>query len=394
MQTLREDIRAWLKENSPTDWRELILNASHETFVELQKDWFQKLFAAGFAIPHWSEGWHGGGRTLEEQKIIFEEIANADAPRLILYFMSLYHAASTLLEFGSEQQKDEYLQKIIDGEVWCQGFSEPNAGSDLASLRTKAERQGDVYVINGQKTWSTVAQYADRCLLLARTSRDGAPQAGLTYFLLDMRTKGVTVRPIKQISGDEEFSEIFFDNVEIPIADRIGEEGQGWQVAQATLASERGLTLVELSLRMKRSLSFIAAEIHSNGRAPDPTFQLNLSRLSAKVQATCALASEYLNKRITGTEQVGDASIVKLYYANTLREFTKLGGQVAGLHSQLNHGFMRGAPQETGQWMLDLINSYNWSIAGGSNEIQRNIIAERLLQMPREPKSWMTEARV
>ncbi len=225
---LRQEVRAWLQASVPTQWREAMTNCEQEAFVGAQRDWFHKLVKAGYATPHWPEGWPGGGRSLAEQKIIFEEVARADAPRLILYFVALYHAACTLFECGTQEQRDRYLPGILDGEIWCQGFSEPNAGSDLASLRTRAERQGDYYVINGQKTWSTMAQYADRCLLLARTERAGPPQAGLTYLLLDMKSPGVTVRPIHQITGDDEFAEIFFDDVKVPKENLLpGKSGLG-----------------------------------------------------------------------------------------------------------------------------------------------------------------------
>jgi alkylation response protein AidB-like acyl-CoA dehydrogenase len=387
-ETLRQAVRAWLAGNVPLDWRAAMTGTDQESFVRLQRDWFGKLSAAGYATPHWPAGWPGGGRSLAEQKVIFEEVARADAPRLILFFVALYHAACTLFECGSDAQCDKYLPGILAGEIWCQGFSEPNAGSDLASVQTRAERRGDVYIVNGQKTWSTMAQYADRCLLLARTDKAGPPQAGLTYLLLDMRAKGVTVRPISQITGDDEFAEIFFDDVEVPVAERIGEEGAGWAVAQATLASERGLTLVELCQRMRYALPLIAAEMRASGRADDTALRRELGGLSVRVDAACALADRYLLKRICGDEAPGDASIVKLYYARTLREFTALGKRIAGLQGQYNTGFMRGATQETGNWTVDFMNSYNWSIAGGSNEIQRNIIAERMLGMPREPRTW------
>jgi len=386
--TLRAEVRDWLAHHVPRGWREAMTNTGQDAFVELQKNWFTALSAAGYATPHWPEGWPGGGRSLTEQKIIYEEVARADAPRLILYFVALYHAACTLQECGSPEQQARFLPAILDGQIWCQGFSEPNAGSDLASLRTSAKRRGDVYVINGQKTWSTMAQYADRCLLLARSDNSGVPQAGLTYLLLDMRAQGVTVRPIHQITGDDEFAEIFFDDVEVPVTDRVGEEGAGWAVAQATLASERGLTLVELCQRMRRGLPLLAAQMHASGCAHDSGLRRRLGALSAQVDAACALADRYLLKRISHTEAPGDASVVKLYYARTLREFTRLGRDVAGLGGQYHGGFMRGAPQETGNWPLDFMNSYNWSIAGGSNEIQRNILAERMLGMPREPKDW------
>jgi alkylation response protein AidB-like acyl-CoA dehydrogenase len=385
---LRQEVRTWLQENVPADWRDAMTNVGQGVFVASQREWFEKLVKAGYATPHWPEGWHGGGRSLSDQKVIFEEVARADAPRLILYFVALYHAACTLFECGTEQQREKYLEGILKGQIWCQGFSEPNAGSDLAALRTRAERRGDRYIINGQKIWSTMAQYADHCLLLARTDNAGPPQAGLTYLLLDMRSKGVSVRPIAQITGDDEFAEIFFDDVEIPVENRVGAEGDGWAVAQATLASERGLTLVELTQRMRYALPRLVKSMHEQGCEDDAVIRRDLGSLVVNIDAACALADQYLTKRIAGAEQVGDASVVKLFYAKTLREFASLGMRIGGLESQYHSGFMRGATQETGHWMLDFMNSYNWSIAGGSNEIQRNIIAERMLGMPREPKSW------
>lgn len=388
---LRQEVRAWLKENVPPSWREAMTGTDQESFVRAQRDWFGKLSQAGYATPHWPEGWPGGGRSLAEQKVIYEEVARADAPRLILFFVALYHAACTLLECGSADQRDKYLPGILSGEIWCQGFSEPNAGSDLASLKTRAERRGDRYLINGQKTWSTMAQYADKCLLLARTDTSGPRQAGLTYLLLDMRANGVSVRPISQITGDDEFAEIFFDDVEVPVEDRVGEEGQGWSVAQTTLASERGLTLVELSQRMRYALPLLGKTMRDRGCFDDSALRRDLGALITRVDAACALADQYLLKRISGEEAPGDASMVKLYYSRTLREFTSLGRRISGLQGQYYSGFMRGATQETGNWTVDFMNSYNWSIAGGSDEIQRNIISERILRMPREPKTWQLE---
>ena len=383
---MRHRVRVWLEANRPRDWRTAC--ASHDSFLETQRSWFARLVEGGYAVPHWPAQWPGGGRSLAEQKVIYEELARADTPRLLLSFMSTYHAASTLFEWGSEAQQELYLPRILEGETWCQGFSEPNAGSDLASLKTRAERRGDVYVVNGQKTWSTMGQFADKCLLLVRTSNEGAKQAGLTYLLLDLKAKGVTARPIHQIHGDEEFAELFLDDVEVPVADRLGEEGQGWAVAQSTLSSERGLTLLELSARMRGALWRIADLIRAGGRDEDAGILRDFGRLATRVDAACALADHFLASRIAGEERVGDASLVKLTYSRTLREFTALGLRLGGLDAQVQAPIVFGGGMETGNWMADFMNSYAWTIAGGSDEIQRNIIAERLLGMPREPKSW------
>lgn len=386
LEDFREEVRAWLEANAPKDWR--AASGTHEQFVESQRSWFRKLVEGGYAVPHWPKQWPGGGRSLAEQKIIYEELARIDAPRLLLSFVSSYHAYSTLEECGSEEQKKRYIPAILEGETWCQGFSEPNAGSDLASLKTKAELKGDVYVVNGQKVWSTMAQYADKCLLLVRTSSDGPKQAGITYLLMDMKTPGVTVRPIHQIQGDQEFAEIFLDNVEIPVSERVGEEGKGWAVAQATLASERGLTLMELSYRMRGALWRITKLIRENGRENDAGILRDFGRLATRVDTACAIADQFLKNRMNGIEGVGDASIVKLTYSRVLREYSLLGVRLGGVSEQYLAPITFG-DLNTGNWMADFMNSYAWTIAGGSDEVQRNIIAERLLEMPREPKGWV-----
>jgi alkylation response protein AidB-like acyl-CoA dehydrogenase len=393
LEALRTEVRSWLAENAPRGWREAC--ASQQGFLELQRRWFARLVEGGYAVPHWPAGWPGGGRTLAEQKVIYEELARIDAPRLLLSFVSTYHAFATFNECSSEDQKGRYLPRILEGETWCQGFSEPNAGSDLAALKTKAVRAsrpgGDVYVINGQKVWSTMAQYADRCLLLVRTSSDGPKQAGITYLLMDMKAPGVSVRPIHQIQGDEEFAEIFLDNVEVPVSERVGEEGKGWAVAQATLASERGLTLMELSYRMRGALWRVADLIRRTGREEDPGVVRAFGRLATHVDTACAIADRFLENRIAGIERVGDASLVKNTYSRALREYSLLGLRLGGIDEQYVAPITFG-DLNTGNWMADFMNSYAWTIAGGSEEVQRNIVAERLLGMPREPKEWVVGA--
>ncbi|MCE7797535.1 acyl-CoA dehydrogenase family protein [Sphingobium sufflavum] len=386
LETLRNEVRAWLVANAPATWRQESIDP--DAFFRIQRDWFLKLVEGGYAVPHWPAEWPGGGRSLAEQKVIYEEMARADTPRLLLSFVSTYHAASTILECASKEQQERYLPAILKGETWCQGFSEPGAGSDLAGLRCRAERRGDVYVINGQKIWSTIAQYADKCLLLVRTSNEKAKQAGMTFLLCDMKTPGITVRPINQIHGDEEFAEIFFDEVEIPVSERIGAEGDGWAVAQATLASERGLTLLELSERMRGALVRIATLIRDTGRLDDAGVMRDFGRLATSVDATCALADQFLAWRIAGEEQVGQASLIKLRYSRVLREFTLLGLRLDDMDAQYHAPITFGGGMETGNWMADFMNSYAWTIAGGSDEVQRNIISERMLAMPREPKNW------
>ncbi|WP_395395118.1 acyl-CoA dehydrogenase family protein [Novosphingobium sp. BL-8A] len=390
LEALRSEVRSFLQAEAPTGWRDA--SRTQDDFVRTQRDWFGKLVRAGYAIPHWPDEYPGGGRSLAEQKVIYEELAGADCPRLLLSFVSTYHAFATLHECGNAEQKARYLPKILEGETWCQGFSEPGAGSDLAAIKTRAELQsrpdGDVYVINGQKVWSTMAQFADKCLLLARTSSDGVKQAGITYLLMDMKAPGVTVRPIHQIQGDEEFAEIFLDNVEIPVSERVGEEGKGWAVAQATLASERGLTLMELSYRMRGALGRVAKLIREHGHEDDRGVLRDFGTLVTQVDAVCAIADQFLDNRIKGIERMGDASIVKNAYSRALRAYSALGVRLGGMDEQYVAPITFG-DLNTGNWMADFMNSYAWTIAGGSEEVQRNIIAERMLDMPREPKGWV-----
>ncbi|MBZ9649868.1 acyl-CoA dehydrogenase family protein [Sphingobium sp. 3R8] len=384
---LREELRGWLADNVPPDWRDRQSGDDVEGFLASQREWLSKLVAGGYATPHWPKEWPGGGRLLGEQVAIFEEIARADAPRMSLFFVSLYHAAMTLMECGTEEQKARHLPAILKGEIWCQGFSEPNAGSDLASLRCKAERRGDHYVVSGQKTWSTMGQFADWCLLLVRTDSSGPKQAGITFLLMDMKSKGVECRPIKQITGDEEFAEIFLDSVEIPVENRVGEENEGWRVAQATLSSERGLTAVELTERLARSLwrlvSLVTAEGLETDRLDDEA-RRQIVDIASRIEGLRALISLLTVRRIAGMEAVGDASIIKLGYARILRDFTALGLRLRGMSAMREMDYVLGAGYETSNWMFDFMNSYQWNIAGGSNEIQRNIVSERVLMMPRE----------
>lgn len=389
LENLRSELRARLAANAPANWR---LAETHEAFVAGQREWFARLAAAGYAVPHWPAQWPGGGRSLAEQKVIYEELASADTPRLLLTFVSTYHAFATLSECGSAAQQERYIPRILEGETWCQGFSEPGAGSDLAAIRTRAVRDGDHYVVSGQKIWSTMAQYADRCLLLVRTDSSGVKQAGLTYLLMDMKAAGVTTRPIRQIQGDEEFAEIFLDEVRIPVSERVGEEGAGWQVAQATLASERGLTLMELSYRMRGAMDRLAELIRTSGRESDAGVLRDFGRLGARVDSVCALADAYLQKRIDHTENLGDAALVKLGYSRCLRDWADLGLRLGGMGSQYREPITFG-DLNSGNWMADFMNSYAWTIAGGSDEVQRNIIAERMLGMAREPRHWISEAR-
>jgi hypothetical protein len=245
----RGHVREWCQAHVPGDWRRAQTGVGDDEFVTFQKAWFAELHAAGFAVPHWPREW-GGGMSVAEQIVLYQELAAHDAPRLVLAFVGIHHAASTLLAAGTEAQRRRHLPAILDGEIWVQGFSEPEAGSDLASLRTTARRVDDGYLVNGQKLWASGGLHADWCLLLARTDQDAPKRKGISYFLMDMTSPGIDVRPIRNAIGESHFCEVFLNDVVIPADHLIGAENAGWQVAQATLGAERGMTMLELAERL------------------------------------------------------------------------------------------------------------------------------------------------
>jgi alkylation response protein AidB-like acyl-CoA dehydrogenase len=319
-----------------------------------------------------------------EQIVLYQGLAAHDAPRLVLAFVGIHHAASTLLAAGTDEQRKRHLPGIIDGEIWVQGFSEPEAGSDLASLRTSARRDGDVYVVNGQKLWASGGAHADWCLLLARTDPDAPKRQGISYFLLDMTTPGVEVRPIRNAIGDSHFCEIFLNDVTIPATNLVGAENAGWQVAQATLSAERGMTMLELAERLG----------HAGFRwlvqacpVDDALVADRLAQFEIEITGLRGLARDVVVRTEAGTAGPAEASIVKLYYSELLQRMTDFGAEIGGLaaHTQLAKPLSSG--WESGAWMLDFIGSWEWTIPGGSSEIQRTIIAERGLGLPREPSA-------
>ena len=379
----RATVRAWCAEHISPDWRQHQTGASDSEFVSFQKAWFAELHSAGYAVPHWPREW-GGGLSVAEQIVLYQELAAHDAPRLVLAFVGIHHAAATLLAAGTDEQRRKHLPAILDGEIWVQGFSEPEAGSDLASLRTSARRNGDSYVVNGQKLWASGGAHADWCLLLARTDPDAPKRKGISYFLLDMTTPGVEVRPIRNAIGDSHFCEIFLNDVTIPAANLIGAENAGWQVAQATLGAERGMTMLELAERLG----------HAGFRwlvqacpADDPVVADRLAQFDIEISGLRGLARDLVERTEAGTAGPADASIVKLYYSELLQRMTDFGAEIVGLaaHTRLAKPLSSG--WESGAWMLDFIGSWEWTIPGGSSEIQRTIIAERGLGLPREPSA-------
>lgn len=389
LDAFRAEIRAWLNAVTPPDWRARMSDVTDDAYVDFQRQWFNEMRKVGLATPHWPREWGGVDISLRHQIVIFEEIARINAPNPDLFVISLYHLPATLFGHGTQAQRDRYLSGVKErGEVWCQGFSEPNAGSDLASLRTRAERRGDVYVVNGQKTWSSYGKFADYCLLLARTDPNAPKKhAGISYFILDMKSKGVTVRPIRQATGQAEFCEIFLDNVEIPVENLIGAENKGWLIAQSTLSAERGLIIFEHSERMAHAFARDLAEARE-GRADwfkDDQFRREYMRAYGEMIGLRLLIRQML-RDIEANPEIGASSVpsfIKIHYSELLRRYTNFRLRVEGLDAQGAAPMISGGGHQTGNRMYDFLWSYAWTIAGGANEIIKNVIAERGLGLPR-----------
>jgi alkylation response protein AidB-like acyl-CoA dehydrogenase len=383
LQEFRDTVRIWCEDHIPRDWRASQTGVGDEEFVRFQKWWFDELHAAGYAVPHWPKEW-GGGMSVAEQIVLYSELAAHDAPRLVLAFVGIHHAASTLLAAGTDEQRRRHLPAILDGEIWVQGFSEPEAGSDLASLRTTARRDGDCYVVNGQKLWASGGKHAHWCLLLARTDTEAPKRKGISYFLLDMSSPGVDVRPIRNAIGDSHFCEVFLNDVRIPSDNLVGAENSGWQVAQATLGAERGMTMLELAERLGNAGFRWLVDSCPTG---DPVVADRLAQFDIEITGLRGLCRQLVEKAEAGTAGPADASIVKLFYSELLQRMTDFGAEVGGLsaHTELVKSASSG--WESGSWMLDFIGSWEWTIPGGSSEIQRTIIAERGLELPREPSA-------
>jgi alkylation response protein AidB-like acyl-CoA dehydrogenase len=385
----RATVRDWCEQHIPRDWRQSQTGVSDDEFVRFQKSWFAELHSAGYAVPHWPREW-GGGLPVAEQIVLYQELAAHDAPRLVLAFVGIHHAAATLLAAGTDEQRRRHLPAILDGEIWVQGFSEPEAGSDLASLRTSARRVGDSFVVNGQKIWASGGKHADWCLLLARTDPEAPKRKGISYFLLDMTTPGVEVRPIRNAIGDSHFCEVFLNDVEIPAENLVGAENAGWQVAQATLGAERGLTMLELAERLGN------AGFHWLVQAApveDPIVADRLAQFETEIAGLRGLCrkvvdcAEKESRGLAGTAGPADASMVKLYYSELLQRLTDFGAEIGGLAAHTRLAKPMSSGWESGSWMLDFIGSWEWTIPGGSSEIQRTIIGERGLGLPREPSA-------
>lgn len=377
---LREEFTLWLRDHRPPQLSERVELAE---FVRVSSAWQQTLAKDRWVGVHWPIEYGGRGLTLVEEAVIQEKLAEVNAPQLVNLF-GLTMVGPVLIKHGRDEQKKRFLPKILSAEeIWCQGFSEPEAGSDLAALRTSAvkqkSKQGSNWCINGQKIWTSFAQYAQWCFLLIRTDNTVAKHKGLSYLLVPMTASGIDVRPLTQISGDQEFNEIFFDNVCTAEENIVGAPGDGWKIAISTLMYERVILTFARHLQSEGALRDIAEVFRS--RKPNSLELMRYGRLLAKSMAVRALALSHL---VGYSEQVSpgpEGSLDKLFWSETFQEICQFALEILGPAAVLTSGV--GCVQN-GLHQHRYLYSRGRTIAAGTSEIQRNIIAERVLGLPRE----------
>ena len=373
----RTELRAWLEANIPSNDG---MSPSNTRWNEsVSREWSKELFDAGYAGLTWPQEYGGSAAPYTHQAIFLEEAARAESPEHI-GVIGLGMAGPTIIAHGTSEQKERHLSRILSGEeVWCQGFSEPGSGSDLASLRTRAVPDGDDFVVNGQKVWSSFAHIADYCILVARTDPDAPKHAGITYFLVDMNSPGVEVRPLRQITGDPEFNEIFFTDVRVPRANVVDEVNNGWRVAMTTLLHERGTLGFALTARLEVATRKLVALAKEKGAADDPMVRDAVARQWIDLQAL-----KFTNYRaLTTLMKTGvpgpEGSVAKLHWSESNQRLTKLALSILGPRSQLNDG----NGKSVGYWQYQQLRSRGNTIEAGTSEILRNIISERVLGLPR-----------
>ncbi|MFE7761238.1 acyl-CoA dehydrogenase family protein [Streptomyces sp. NPDC057438] len=330
--------------------------------------WQRTLYDAGYADVHWDA-------SPTTRLIFLEETEKAGAPYVGAGFVGLLHAGPTIAAEGTAGQRARWLPPILRGEeVWCQGFSEPDAGSDLAALRTRARRDGDHYVVSGSKIWTSHAEVADWCELLVRTDPRAPKHRGITWLAMPMDAPGVTVRPLRTLAGSTEFAEVFLDEVRVPVANRVGEENDGWRVTMVTLSFERGTAFVGEVVACRRVLGEVAREARANGRWDDSSVRRRLGRLNAEFRALWRLTQWNVSaaEASGGVPGVG-GSVFKLRYSRARQELFDAAGEVLGA----------GAVDLGRPWVLDRLGSLSYTIAAGTSEIQRNIVGERILGLPK-----------
>ena len=383
-EAFRREARAWLTDRLAGEFASVRGRGGpgdeHELFEE-RAAWERALGEARWIGIGWRREFGGGGRSLTQQVIFYEEYARAQGPgRVGIIGEGLL--GPTLIHFASDEQKRRFLPGILAGtEIWCQGYSEPNAGSDLANVQTRAERDGDQWVVTGQKVWTSLAHWADWCFVLCRTDRDAPPHRGISYLLVPMRQPGIEIRPIVQLTGTSEFNEVFFDGARTDAANVVGAVNEGWKVAMGTLAFERGASTLGQQLNFENELTDILELVQKHGRGDDPMLRQRLADAWIRLRIMRYSALRSLTALEHG-EMTTLTSVHKLYWATLHRELGELAVAVLGADAAV----VDAPPYDLSPAQRLFLYSRADTIYGGSNQIQRNVIGERALGLPRAPR--------
>jgi len=376
-EAFRSEFRAWLDANLDPDLQDAGVMAAADApeALERMRAWNRKLADAGYAAIAWPAEYGGRGAGVMEQVVYAEELSRCGAPGT-LNVIGISNIAPSIMQHGTDQQKRRFLEPMLRGdEIWCQGFSEPNAGSDLASLQTGAVTDGDDFVVNGQKVWNTFGSIADWCELLVRTDPDAPKHKGISCLLVDMRLAGIEARPLVTITGEREFSEIFFTDVRVPKSALLGPENEGWRVAMTTLTHERGgVASLHLGVRKKiASLLDLARTTERRGRpaGEDPVLRQQLARLYLEGEYLKLLSDRAVSGLLHGREAGPETSLAKLVWSDCETHIAEMAGQLLG------------PAANTGTWGRERVYARALSIAGGTTQVNKNIVAQRVLGLPR-----------
>ena len=383
-EVFRKEVRAWLEANLPDDLRGKAFAASRADVDEVRRlrAWQKTMAEAGYVGMDWPREFGGRGAPITEMVILYQEMARAESPQIVNRG-GVSMLGPTLMKLGSPEQQKRFLPRIRTAEdLWCQGFSEPNAGSDLANLQTRAVLDGDHFVVNGQKVWTSMGHVADWCFLLVRTDPAAAKHKGISFLLVDMKTPGITVRPRRQITGEAEFNETFFDNVRVPKENLVGKINEGWSVAITTLAYERDLLTFIRHISLRNALHRLVKMVQARGKNTDPLVRQKIAELWIGEQALQLNGYRSLTKILRGGQPGPEGSTSKLFWSQLDQELALAATQVIGPYSQIAEG-SEWAPDD-GQWQFYELLARGSGIRAGTTEILKNILSERVLGLPKD----------
>jgi len=381
-EAFRQEVRAWLEPNLKAHrerWSRDEDEFTQHPCSPASLAWHQRMHEGGWVGMNWPVAYGGRGATQMEQIIFTEEGMRLGVPPEV-NGMGINMVGPMLMHYGTEEQKARYLSKILSAEqIWCQGFSEPGSGSDLASLSTRAEEDGDDFVVNGSKIWTSNAHNAFGCLLLVRTDPEAPKHKGISCLLVEMNTPGITIRPLVQMTGDAEFNQVFFDSVRIPKTQLLGTFNEGWRVAVSTLSHERGG--IRQFMRLHRTVSMVEDLARERGQSHDPVLRQKLAQLHIETEVLRLTTLRALTKQLRGEPPGPEGSVQKLSFTRAYMRAAELADHMLGPYQQL----WKGSPHavEDGHWSFQSLFSRRYGIAGGTDEVQKNIIAERQLDLPK-----------